>query len=163
MWIHRGRVLSIWQNNLRRLWHGDKPFTSSPHNYHFYYLKSSIKPPKGLLACEQALHFVEIVKSTRTSGTWGESRHDGEEKGELATISPWINFHFHLGNPRTPQSVKTVITNVPTACQVYFWIEMFLPFFQWVTTQLHQTSPSALRAETSPRFQYDGSEIQIWL
>ena len=37
------------------LWHGDKPFTSSPHHYHFYHCESSIKPPKGLLVCEQAL------------------------------------------------------------------------------------------------------------
>ena len=81
------------------LWHGDKPFTSSPHNYHFYHCESSIKPPKGLLVCEQALHLGEIEKSTRTSGTWGESRHDGRERRACNNL-PLNKFSFLPWKPQ---------------------------------------------------------------
>ena len=45
-------------------------------------------------------------------------------RGKESLQRSLINFHFHPGNPGTPQSVKTVTANVPqirkvtTACQV---------------------------------------------
>ena len=53
--------------------------------------------------------------------------------------------------------------NLPTRhkqtafCRGYIW------HFHTAFRKLHQTSPSALRTETSFRFHYDWPEIQIWL
>ena len=72
------------------------------------------------VACEQALHLGDIVKSRRARGD--ANALAGEKKESLHRS--FINFHFHPGNPETPQSVKTVTANVPqirkvtTACQV---------------------------------------------
>ena len=80
------------------------------------YLKTFVTPSPDPIACEQALLF---GKAKRAS--W-ERASEGPRKGELVTIS--INFHFHPGNPGTPQSVKIVTANVQqirketTACQV---------------------------------------------
>ena len=50
--------------------------------------------PAATLACEQALHLEDIVKSTRARGTREETRlwGAGKRKGELATISHKISF-----------------------------------------------------------------------
>ena len=56
----------------------------------------------------------------------GEPRENARarSRGKESLQRSLINFHFHPGNPGTPQSVKTVTANVPqirkvtTACQV---------------------------------------------
>ena len=55
-----------------------------------------------LIACEQALHLGDIVKSTRARGTREETRlrGAGKRKGELATISHKISFP-----PRKPRDI----------------------------------------------------------
>ena len=69
------------------------------------------------VACEQALLSV---------GKWSEPRENARARGRgKESLQPsLINFHFHPGNPGTPQSVKIVTANVrqirkvTTACQV---------------------------------------------
>ena len=59
-------------------------------------------------------------------GKRSEPRENARAKGrgKESLQRSLINFHFHPGNPGTPQSVKTVTANVPqikkvtTACQV---------------------------------------------
>ena len=55
-----------------------------------------------IVACEQALHLGDIVKSTRARGTREETRlrGAGKRKGELATISRKISFP-----PRKPRDI----------------------------------------------------------
>ena len=70
------------------------------------YGKFSLRASSPVWACEASL-----------AGT----RERGVEESLQQSL---LNFHFYPGNPRTPQSVKTVTANVPhiikvtTACQV---------------------------------------------
>ena len=71
-----------------------------------------------MIACEQAL--VSYL------GKRSEPRENARAKGlgKESLQRSFINFHFHPGNPGTPQGVKMVTANVPqirkvtTACQV---------------------------------------------
>ena len=74
--------------------------------YHWNFIKvsSSISD----IACEQALHLGDIVKSRRARSTREEMlKPEAGERKESVQRS-LINFHFHPGNPGTLQSVKTV-------------------------------------------------------
>ena len=69
-----------------------------------------------LLACEQLSNLGERSKPRKNARLRGEAARG---RGSL------INFHFHPGNPGTPQSMNTVPANVPpirkvttAACQV---------------------------------------------
>ena len=70
------------------------------------------------IACEQAL--VSYL------GKRSEPRENARARGlgKESLQRSFINFHFHPGNPGTPQGVKMVTANVPqirkvtTACQV---------------------------------------------
>ena len=61
-----------------------------------------------------------------SSPIWASDAKNARARGRgKESLQPsLINFHFHPGNPGTPQSVKTVTANVPqirkvtTACQV---------------------------------------------
>ena len=72
-----------------------------------------------------------VIHSLRASspsylGKRSEPRENARARGrgKESLQRSLINFHFYPGNPRTPQSVKTVTANVPqikkvtTACQV---------------------------------------------
>ena len=101
-----------------------------------------------VIACEQALLFGQAKRASRVRASegnlvprvfpqkmggaaplifWGKSPGDevgARGRGKESLQPSLINFHFHPGNPGTPQSVKTVTVNVPhirkvtTACQV---------------------------------------------
>ena len=77
----------------------------------YYY--SFVELVTVMIACEQALLFGRASRE-----------HVSEGRGKESLQQSLINFHFHPGNPGTPQSEKTVTANVPqirkvtTACQV---------------------------------------------
>ena len=74
--------------------------------YHWNFIKvsSSISD----IACEQALHLGDIVKSRRARSTREEMLKPEAGKRKESVQRSLINFHFHPGNPGTLQSVKTV-------------------------------------------------------
>ena len=78
-----------------------------------YIMKKGIHAFKGRrIACEQALYWLDIVKSTRARGTREETRlrGAGKRKGELATVFHKISFP-----PRKPRDI--VKRKLTSACQ----------------------------------------------
>ena len=73
-----------------------------------------------LIACEQTPYLKDIVKSGRARGMRKETQSRATRGRRENLQRSLINFHFHPGNPETPQSVKTVTANLPQIRKVTF-------------------------------------------
>ena len=81
------------------------------------------------IACKQALQLGESREVTGEKYTKEDaSTKRAKERDSLQRSQ--INFHFHLGNHRKPQSVKTVTgnnNNVSAVCQLPHWAKPNAP------------------------------------
>ena len=116
---------------------------------------STVSSPFQSVACEQALLFGQAKPLRRSLARSCETRLTRPNR--RACSQAIITLHFALPVFRTKQGVDTNEYN-----KNYKLGPTYPRHTIFSLRELHQTSPSALRAETSSRYQSDPPENQIW-